>query len=86
MKRRTFIKGAFAVPVAAMVPDFSEPTSYGQLWVRSEAPTTLVFTDDMGVDHDVGLKMARALAESMMKTREQVVANVLNRAFGEIDG
>lgn len=37
------------------------PTAYGGLWVRSDAPTTLMFTDDAGNDYPVSGALAPSI-------------------------
>lgn len=73
MDRRSFIQGAFAIPVALAIPKlpYSPP---------------VLKTNSLVHPRDLGCQMARALARSMMQTREQVAANVLNRAFGDDHG
>lgn len=73
MKRRTFILGAVAAAVSAALP--------GGKW-ETLAPGTWIVREDFG---DIGDRYARALARSMMQTREVVAANVLNNIFPEYE-
>ena len=81
MDRRTFIKGAFAVPVALSLPELpSVPPEIPTLDYR-HVGYTIRYTGVRSKYGDVGERMAKALAKSMSETMEQVAANVLNRAF-----
>jgi len=71
MKRRTFIKGAISAAVAASLPA-SEYT-----YKTYKTATATIHP----IPHEMGERMARALAESMMQTKEAVTANVFNKAF-----
>jgi len=82
MKRRTFIKGAVSVAVAASLPgsEYTHKTfRTAREWVYDgKTVTTLV-----PASHEFSERMAAALARSMMQTKERVAADVFNRAFGE---
>lgn len=77
MDRRSFIQGAFAVAAAAAIP-----VGDGVELQCIPHPTTNILV----TPEEMGQKMARALARSMMQTREIVARNVLNRAFGDDHG
>jgi len=47
---------------AASVPGGSPSAGQGKLWVRSDAPNVVVYTDDTGVDTVLGSGVAEALA------------------------
>ncbi len=80
MDRRKFIKSAVAAAVVAAIPvgdgvelySIAHPEYTYKTYGTSTMPT-----------RDLGCQMARALARSMMQTKEQVTANVLNPAFGD---
>ncbi len=75
--RRQFIQGAVAVAVSAALP----VTEYTYRTYKTD-----VLYKATPVPRDLGCQMARALARSMIQTREIVAKNVLNRAFrGEED-
>ena len=88
MKRRQFIKGAVAVAVAASIPggDGVELNSMAHPYTHKTYETAQYFTLDgraLTTEYvEIGAKMHRALARSMMQTREIVAANVFNKAFG----
>ena len=82
MKRRSFIKGAFAVATAALVPGTSSYTTpeiktYG----KSFMITPMKLENTLLTPEEIGRKMAEELAKSIMMTKEQMAANVLTRAF-----
>jgi hypothetical protein len=93
MKRRTFIKGAVSVAVAASLPggDGVELQSMahpqymhktfrvGKEWTLNGKSITTFMVED----HEFTERMAAAIARSMAQTRERVAADVFNRAFGE---
>lgn len=83
MNRRKFIKGAVAAAVAAAIPvgDGVELYSIAHPEYTYKTFKTDVLYKATPVPRDLGCQMARALARSMMQTKEQVTANVLNRAF-----
>jgi hypothetical protein len=85
MDRRKFIKGAVATAVAAAIPvgDGVELYSIAHPEYTYKTYKTDVLYKATPVPRDLGCQMARALARSMMQTKEQVTANVLNRAFGD---
>jgi hypothetical protein len=88
VKRRTFIKGAVAAAVATSLPGGDGVALQS---ATHPAPALLpMFGDaDTGIfspssDHlslVTGERYAKALAQSMKQTREQVTANVLNKVF-----
>ena len=83
MNRRGFLKGTISVMAMAAVlkvapkPEYTY-TRYGtaQLYYDDEP---VVMTTPEGLKWSA--KMSRALARSMMTTREKVTADVLTRAF-----
>jgi hypothetical protein len=79
MDRRKFIKGAVAAAVAAAIPVGDGVELYSIAHPEYTYKTYKTAT----VSRDLGCQMASALARSMMQTKEQVTANVLNRAFGD---
>ena len=79
MDRRKFLKGAVAVAVAAAIPVGDGVELYSIAHPEYTYKTYGVST----IPRDLGCQMARALARSMMQTKEQVTVNVLNRAFGD---
>lgn len=78
MKRRTFIRGAVAVAVSAAIPRI--PGDGVALRSIEHPGWVTKVAEDEWLLHD-GSKMARALARSMMQTREIVASNILNKAF-----
>ena len=92
MKRRAFIKGAVSAAVAASLPggDGVVLNSIAHPQV-TPVPALLPFVGDADTgifssssDHlslVTGGRYAKALAQSMNQTREQMTANVLNKVF-----
>jgi hypothetical protein len=81
MDRRKFIKGTVAAAVAAAIPVGDGVELYSIAHPEYTYKTYKITTEHM--PRDLGCQMARALARSMMQTREIVGANVLNKAFGD---
>lgn len=79
MNRRSFIRGAFALAGAALVPSFTTVEKVTLRFPRQELENALVTPEELG------RRMAEALAKSMMQTREQVAANVMTRVFWDHD-
>lgn len=79
MDRRKFIKGAVAAAVAAAIPVGDGVELYSIAHPEYTYKTYGVST----MPRDLGCQMARALARSMLQTREIVGANVLSKAFGD---
>lgn len=77
MNRRSFIKGTVAAAVAAALPGGDGVALYSAAHPVYTHKTYATST----VPRDLGCQMARALAKSMMQTREVTGANVLNKAF-----
>lgn len=75
MDRRTFIRGAFAVAGAALIPVAATSEKVTHTYTRMSLENTLLTPEE------IGRQMAEALAKSMMMTKEQMAANVLTRAF-----
>jgi hypothetical protein len=93
MKRRTFIKGGFAVAVSAALP------AGDGVVLDSTAHPYNYTTHDMGFAIsrealeesyvDIGARMHAALARSMMQTKENVAARVFwdfEREFLHVEG
>lgn len=82
MKRRTFIKGAFAVPVALSLPELPplEEAAVAYCDYR-EVAYTIRYTGLRSKYGAVGDEMAKMLAKSIAQTREQIAANIFSRAF-----
>lgn len=84
MKRRTFIKGAVAAAVSAALPalpgDGYEYKTYKIAWT-----VTTEEVEGKGVYGAIGRRYADALAKSMSQTKERVGANVMTRAFGDME-
>lgn len=85
MDRRKFIKGAVAAAVAAAIPVGDGVSLYSIAHPEYTYKTyeTDVLYKATPVPRDLGCQMARALARSMMQTKEIVARNVLNGAFGD---
>lgn len=81
MDRRKFIKGAVATAVAAAIPVGDGVELYSIAHPEYTHKTYALATEHM--PRDLGCQMARALARSMMQTKEIVARNVLNQAFGD---
>ena len=84
MKRRTFIKGAVSVAVAASLPG-SEYTHKTFRTARQWSRNGETFKTFMPLDHELSERMIEALCRSMMQTKEIVAANVFHRGFPETD-
>ena len=86
MDRRTFIRGAVAVAVAAALPggngvalqSIAHPTTNMLITPAALSEASL---ESMVIE--IANSRAKALAHSMMQTREIVARNVLSRAFGD---
>ncbi len=88
MNRRDFIVSAIGAAAMAVVPAKKAATllhdaahhelsgGFGLAQVKAEGTSVL---------YDPGERMARALARSMMQTKEIVARNVLGRAFDDED-
>jgi len=83
MKRRTFIKGAVSVAVAASLPGAAEYTYKTFRTARQWDWDGKTMTTLLPVNHEMSERMIAALCRSMSQTRERVAADVFNRAFGE---
>ncbi len=92
MDRRKFLKGTVAAVVAAALPGTEKYThkTYGTshyVIPREALENSLITPGDLSEKSleqmviEIADSRAKALARSMMQTREQVTANVLNRAF-----
>lgn len=81
MKRRTFIKGAFAVPIALSLPKLPEPVEVVDYCDYREVAYTIRYTGLRSKYGAVGDEMAKMLAKSIAQTREQIAANIFSRAF-----
>lgn len=85
MKRRTFIQGAVAAAVSAAIPGTGDGVSLFSAthpaYTYKTYETAEYFGPSIVSMMEPAQRMANALARSMMQTREQVMANVLNRAF-----
>ena len=81
MDRRKFIKGAVATAVAAAIPVGDGVSLYSIAHPEYTYKKYAMATEHM--PRDLGCQMARALARSMVQTREIVGANILNKAFGD---
>lgn len=93
MKRRTFIKGAVAVAVSAALPG-GDGVALNSVAHPTPALLPFVSDTDTGIFSTSGdklelvsggVRMAKALAESMKQTREVIAANVLNNIFPEYE-
>ena len=88
MNRRDFIVSAIGAAAMAAVPATKKRTllhdaahhdisgGFGLAQVKAEGTSVL---------YDPGERMARALARSMMQTKEAVASRVLGEAFGDED-
>lgn len=94
MDRRKFLKGTVATAVAALLPGTEKYThkTYGTAHYvipRESLENSLITAADLSEKSlesmciEIGNSHARALAHSMMQTKEIVAKNVLNRAFGD---
>lgn len=92
MDRRKFLKGTVAAVVAATLPGTEKYThkTYGtahyviprqSLENAALCPADLSERSLEQMCIEIAESRSRALAHSMMQTREQVTANVLNKAF-----
>jgi microcompartment protein CcmL/EutN len=92
MDRRKFLKGTVAAVIAATLPGTEKYThkTYGTAHYvipRESLENSLISPADLSEQSleqmciEIAESRSRALAHSMMQTREQVTANVLNRAF-----
>jgi len=94
MNRRKFLKATVSVAVAAALPGTEKYThkTYGTAHYvipRQSLENSLITPADLSEQSleqlciEIGNSHAKALAHSMMQTREHITANVLNRAFGD---
>lgn len=94
MNRRKFLKATVSVAVAAALPGTEKYThkTYGTAHYvipRQSLENSLITPADLSEQSleqlciEIGNSHAKALAHSMMQTREQITANVLNKAFGD---
>ena len=92
MDRRKFLKGTVAAAVAAVLPGAEKYThkTYGTAHYvipRESLENSLLTAADLSEKSlesmciEIADSRARALACSMMQTKEQITANVLNSAF-----
>jgi microcompartment protein CcmL/EutN len=92
MDRRKFLKGTVAAVIAATLPGTEKYThkTYGTAHYvipREALENAALCPADLSEQSleqmciEIAESRSRALARSMMQTREQVTANVLNRAF-----
>ena len=81
MKRRTFIKGAFAVPVALSLPKLPPVEETFAYCDYRDVGYTIRYVGLKSNYGEIGEKMAKALARSMQQTLEQTAANIFSRAF-----
>jgi microcompartment protein CcmL/EutN len=94
MDRRKFLKGTVAAVVAAALPGTEKYThkTYGTAHYvipRESLENSLISPADLSEQSleqmciEIADSRARALARSMMQTKERITANVFNRAFGD---
>ena len=94
MDRRKFLKGTVAAVVAATLPGTEKYThkTYGTAHYvipREALENRLITAADLSEKSleslciEIAESRSRALARSMMQTREIVAKNVLNNAFGD---
>lgn len=94
MDRRKFLKGTVAAVVAATLPGTEKYThkTYGTAHYvipRESLENSLITAADLSEKSlesmciEIAESRSRALARSMMQTREIVAKNVLNSAFGD---
>jgi microcompartment protein CcmL/EutN len=94
MDRRKFLKGTVAAAVAAVLPGTEKYThkTYGTAHYvipREALENSLISPADLSEQSleqmciEIAESRSRALARSMMQTREIVAKNVLNSAFGD---
>jgi microcompartment protein CcmL/EutN len=94
MDRRNFLKGTVAAVVAATLPGTEKYThkTFGTAHYvipRESLENSLISAADLSEKSlesmciEIAESRSRALAHSMMQTREHITANVLNRAFGD---
>lgn len=94
MDRRKFLKGTVAAVVAAALPGTEKYThkTYGTAHYvipRESLENSLISPADLSEQSleqlciEIADSRARALAKSMMQTKERIAENVFNRAFGD---
>ena len=94
MDRRKFLRGTVAAVVAAALPGTEKYThkTYGTAHYvipRQSFENSLISPADLSEQSleqlciEIADSRAKALAHSMMQTKEHITANVLNRAFGD---
>jgi len=81
MDRRSFIQGAFAIPLVAMLPKLPYVPPEIETLDYRHVGYKVIYKGVKSNYGEVGEKMAKALARSMQQTLEQTAANVLNSAF-----
>lgn len=95
MKRRTFIKGGFAVAASVAIPVAypdgvaldSSAHPYNYKTIRKEFVIARTTLEDAYID--VSARMHAALARSMMQTKENVAARIwwdLEREYLHVEG
>lgn len=82
MDRRKFIKGAVATAVAAAIP-VGDGVALQSIAHPEYTYKTYEVGNQLILPRDLGCQMARALARSMVQTKEIVAHNVLSKAFGD---
>lgn len=80
MDRRQFLLGSMGAVALAIAPKALLPAEkpFPHGWVVAEE------TIEPGLYGDIGQRYAKALAHSMMQTKEAVTRNVLDRAFSNV--
>ncbi len=81
MKRRTFIKGAIAVPVALSLPALPKAEPVLAYCDYREVGYTIRYVGVRSKYGALGDALAKSLANSMRQTMEQTAANIFSRAF-----
>jgi hypothetical protein len=81
MDRRSFIQGAFAIPIALAIPKLPYAPPELKTLDYTHVGYKVIYKGFRSKYGDIGDAMARALANSMRQTMEQTAANVLSRAF-----
>ncbi len=80
MNRRSFLLGSMGAVALALAPKALLPAEkpFPHGWVVVEE------TIEPGLYGDIGQRYAKALAHSMMQTKEIMAKNVLERAFSNV--
>ncbi len=81
MKRRTFIKGAIAVPVALSLPALPKTVVETPVYDYNVVGYKIRYVGIKSKYGEVGERMAQLLAKSMRETLEHTAANIFSRAF-----